>query len=232
MYLEYLYNNDTQQMCEEVCRLAQNEEPKLFARCQEVSHQTDTSSLDAKVDCVAKINNIRAVLANMEAIFEHLAQSLSVELGVFRTRDGQADFGMVCRAVTEIEEGRAHLISSITELTQVRKTIFESVANANRALHFLKTAKRAVGEEAKAKYSNLIDITEGAYARLAKLDAAIREVQPFYMTLVERYIPAFMERLRASADFNHAGAALERGAVCALCKEVFLLTNQAPNITF
>ena len=232
MHPEYLHNNDTQQMCDRVCKLAISDEPALRAQCQEVSHQTDTSSLAAKADCVAKTNNARAVLKNMAEILKELSQSLTIGADVFRTRDGKEDFSLVCRAVTEIEEERLHLLTCITELTQVRQTIFATVADANRALHFLKTAKLAVPDELRAPYTEVIECAEGAYARLTELDCIIREAQTFYMTFIERHLSVFMERFRSAADFNHAGATLDRGAIRALCNELLILINRAPNIAF
>ena len=58
------------------------------------------------------------------------------------------------------------------------------------------------------------------------------KVQKFYMALIERYLPVFMQSLRATADFNHTGAALDAAAIRTLCGELFILQNRAPNVSF
>lgn len=232
MYPEYLHNNDTQEISDRVCELAENDESTLRAQCTEVSYQTDTSSLTAKEECIAKTNDAKVIFAKMAQILNAFSQSLAKDSEVFRTRDGQADFGTICRRVTEIEEERLHLLSCITALTELRQTIFSMVADANRVLHFLKLANRAVSTDLRVHYTEAIARTEDAYSRLTEMDATLREVQDFYMTFIERHLRTFMERLRTAADFNHAGAALDRGAILALCSELRILINRAPNITF
>lgn len=230
--LEYLPNSDTQQMRDEVCRLAQNDEPALRKECQEVSHRADTSSLDAKAECVQKTDNVNAAFAKIADVLKGLSQSLSGNASVFGTRNGKADFGTVCRAVTAIEEGRRELLFCVAELAKTRQTLFSAVADANRALHFLKTAKQAVAEDLRAPYTEAVTRAEGAYESLKDLDIALCEVQNFSMTFIEKHLPAFMERLRKAADFNHAGEALDSGAIHTLCTEAQIIINRAPNITF
>lgn len=232
MSLEYLYNNDTQQMQDRVRALVARDEPALYAECEEVSRLVDTSSLDAKADFASKTHTVGAVFAQMRVDLQALSRSLAAHADVFRTRDGQADFGSVCRAVTQIEEGRVQLLSCIGDLTQARQALFASVANANLALHFLKTAKLCVPKELHSRYAKTIERTEAAYAALKELDGSICELQNFSMTFVERHLPAFMERLHTAADFNHRGEALDRGAIQTLCTEALIAINRAPNITF
>ncbi len=230
--LEYLFNNDTQQMRNEVCCLAQNDEPTLHRKCQEVSHRVDTSSLDAKGECIAKANGVNATFAKIAKTLQELSRSLESGTDIFATREGKRDFGAVCRAVTAIEDARRELLSRIAKLTQARQKLFLTVADANRALHFLKTAKQTVPEERRAPYARAVEIAETAYALLKKVDAALCELQKFCMTFIERHLPAFMERLRTAADFNHAGASLGGGAIRTLCSEALIVINRAPNIAF
>ncbi len=230
MYPEYLFNNDTQDICRRVCEMATSDEPALRAHCLEVSCQADTSSLTAKEECIVKTNNAKAVFINIERILRGLSESLASKADIFRAQNGKGDFPAVCRAVTQMEEERLHLLSCITDLTQTRQTIFSAVANANRALHYLKTAKRAVPTELRAPYNEAVECTEAAYARLIEVDSTVREVQSFSMTFVERHLPTLMERLRAAADFNHAGEMLDAGAIRSLCNEIFILINRAPNV--
>lgn len=232
MYPEYLYNNDTQDICSRVRDLAESNESALRAHCQEVSRQTDTSSLALQEDCTVKVNAISAAFESMVSILKELSQSLSNEAGVFGAQNGQAAFSKVCRAVVQIEEKRQHLLSCITELTQLRRTLASSVVDANRALHFLSIAKRAVPEELCPHYAEAVACIEKAYSRLTEADASLCEVQKFYMALIERYLPVFMQSLRAAADFNHTGAALDAAAIRTLCGELFILQNRAPNVSF
>ena len=232
MHPEYLYNNDTQEIEQRVCKMALFDEVTLRAQCLEVSRQTDTSSLAIRDRCIEKTSHARSVLTKIEDIFKRLSQSLSADYEVFGTKDGRADFGEVCRAATAIEVERGRLLFCIADLSQMRQMLFEEVANANRILHFLKTAKRAVSVDVKPLYHQAIEWTEEAYARLKRMDVALCEVQDFYMTFVERHMPAFMEQLRVSADFNHAGVALERGAIRSLCHQMLIVTNRVTNITF
>ena len=232
MYPEYLYNNDTQDICRQVQDLAAKDEPALRAHCQEVSRQTDTSSLAAREDCTAKLNAVGAVFAAMVNVLEELSQSLSSEAGVFGTQKGQAAFSKVCCAVVQIEEERQRLLSSVAELTQLRRTLAASVADSNRAIHFLSIAKRAVPEALCSYYAEAVDCVQRAYERLTGADAAVSKVQNFYMTLIESHLSVFMQRLRTAADFNHTGANLDVAAIRALCGELFLLQNRAPNVSF
>ena len=232
MFPEYLYNNDTQQTQDRVRALAASNEPALREECKEVSHFVDTSSLDAKAAFASKAHTVGAIFAQMRADLQALSRSLAAHADVFRTRDGQADFGFVCRSVTQIEEGRLQLLSCIADLTGARQALFASVANANHALHFLKTAKLCVPKDLQSPYIEAIERSEAAYADLKELDKNICELQSFSMTFVERHLPAFMERLRTAADFNHRGEALDRGAIQTLCTEALIVINRAPNITF
>jgi len=232
MYPEYLYNNDTQDIRCQVQELAAKDEPVLRAQCLEVSRQTDTSSLALREACLSKTNAAGAVFEGMITILKELSQSLSSEMGVFRLQNGQAVFSKVCRAVVQIEEERLRLLSCITELTQLRRTLVESVAETNRTLHLLSIAKRAVPEELRMHYAEDTEVVENAYERLKRVDIAVCEVQKFYMTLIESHLPVFMERLRIAADFNHTGAALDGAAIRTLCGELFILQNRAPNVSF
>ena len=232
MHPEYLHNNDTQEICRRVQALAANDEPALRAYCREVSRQTDTSSLVAKEECISKARDITAVFEKTAEIFKGFSQSVTVGGGIFDTQNAKADFGTVCQAITKIEQIRQELLSLIAELTQARQALFAAVANTNRALHFLKTAKCAVPSELCAPYNDAIEHTEAAYARLVGTDTAVREVQIFSMMFIERHLPAFMERLRAAADFNHAGAALNKATIRALCTEALIVINRAQNIIF
>ena len=232
MHLEYFYNNDSQEMNRRVPALARDDEPALCAQCQEVSRQAGTSSLDVQKACTEKGEAVRAIYRNMRSILQELSQAVSSGTSIFGGENGQADFSTVCRLVLQIEEQRRHLIACIAELTQARQILFEVVANTNQALHFLRSARLAVSKDVSASYTEAIEHTERAYACLKSSDASVCEVQNFAMTLVERHLSAFMERLRSAADFNHAGAALNRGAIRTLCEELLILIGRAPNITF
>ena len=232
MYSEYLYNNDTQELQSRVRELAQSNEFALRTECKEVSNRVDTSSLDIKTGFAEKTHSIYAVFSNMRTVLRQLSASLAAHTEVFRTRDGQVDFGVVCQAVTAIEEGRVELLSCVADLAKIRQDLFASVADANRALHFLKIAKQSIPEGMRTPYADSIERTEAAYARLTATDVAVREVQTFSMTFVERHLPNLMESLRTAADFNHVGAALDRVSIRTLCTEALIAINRAPNITF
>ena len=232
MYPEYLHNNDTQEMCRSVQELAAKDEPALRAHCQEVSRQTDTSSLALREECLSKTQVASAVFEAMLKILEELSRSVSKEASVFGVQNGQAIFPTVCRATLQIEEERLRLLSCVTDLSKIRHSLAAGIAQANRALHFLSLAKCAVLEEMQLQYTGDMRCVENAYERLKRSDAAVCEVQNFYMSLIESHLPAFMERLRTAADFNHAGAALDGAVIRALCGEVFILQNRAPNVSF
>ena len=232
MQIEYLYNNDTQEINLRVCELATSNEPALRQHCQEVSRQTDTSSLCLQKEVERGVESANAVLSAIAKQLENLSQSLLENAGVFCTRDGKTDFGSVCRATVRIEEERLRLMRCITLLTQTRRTLTEEVAKANRALHFLSLAARAVSQDLYEQYTKTTKGTQEAYERLTSLDATLCEAQDFYMSVVERHLPAFMERLRDAADFNHAGEGLDRRAIRALCSELILLSNRRPNVSF
>jgi hypothetical protein len=232
MYPEYLYNNDTQDIVYRVSELATADEPALRAHCQEVSRQRDTSSLSAIEDCGKGVNDTLAVLSIIAKTAEDFSRVLCEGAGVFRTRNGKSDFPTVCQAVTRIEAERLHLLECITSLTQVRRKIASEVAETNRVLHTLSVARRAVPEDVRVHYTKFAEDTKVAYERLTTADAALREVQAFSMATVERHLPVFMERLRTAADFNHAGEALEKGAICALCSELQILLSRVPNVSF
>lgn len=232
MYPEYLFNNDTQDMSRRVRELAAKDEPTLRAHCIEVSRQTDTSSLAAKGACVEKANNAKAVLANVEGAIKMLLASFANQGTVFGTQNSRTDFSSVCRAVTEIEEERLHLLSCIRDLTQLRQTVFGAVAEANRALHLLLIAGHSAPEEVRSCYTEITEQTKVAYLRLREADDAIREVSNFYMTFIEQHLPAFMESLRSAADFKGAGASLNKGAIRTICNELLILTTRTPNVSF
>lgn len=229
---EYLYNNDTRELQDRVRALAASNEPALYAECEEVSRLVDTSSLDAKEEIASKIHTVGAIFTQVRADLQALSCSLSAHADVFRMRDGQVDFGAVCHAVTQIEEGRLKLLSGIADLTRARQALFAFVAEANRSLHFLRIARGSVPKELHSRYAKPIERTEAAYRDLKELDGNIGEVQNFSMTFVERHLPAFMARLHTAADFNHRGEALDRGAIQTLCNEVLIVINRVPNITF
>lgn len=232
MYPEYLYNNDTQDMSRRVQALAAKDEPALRAHCLEVSRQTDTSSLAVQKDCIAKVGAAHAVLANMMRVLKELSQTLASRAGVFHTQNGQADFPVVCRAVTEIEEARGQLLSCVGDLTQARHTLASCVADANRTLHLLSLAVQFVPESARSHYVAATEQTKVAYTLMTGLDGDVREALNSYMTFIERHLPAFMERLRSAADFNHAGAALDPTAIRTLCGELFILAERLQNVSF
>ena len=232
MYPEYLTNSDTQDICRRVSELAESNELALRKNCLEVSRQTDTSSLAFVQTCKAKIKETNDVFANMMQTLDEMSQSLSNTSHIFETPSRQSDFSLVCRLVVQIEEARRCLLSSVAELTQLRRALASDVANANRVLHFLSHARRAVFEELRAPYAEAVARVECAYERLTKSDFALSEVQKFYMTLIEAQLPAFMERLRSAADFNRAGEALDRAAIRVLCGELLILQNCVPNVSF
>ena len=232
MQIEYLYNNDTQEINQRVCELATSNEAALRQHCQEVSHQTDTSSLCLQKEVEMGVENANAVLQKISKHLEELSQSLLENAGVFRTRDGKSDFGSVCRTTVRIEEERLQLMRCITALTQMRHTLAGEVAKANRALHFLSLASHAVLQDVRDQYAQMTANTKAAYERLCALDAALCEAQAFYMSVVERHLPAFMEQLRAAADFNHAGEGLDSRLIRSLCSELILLSNRCPNVSF
>lgn len=232
MYPEYLKNNDTQDIIRRVSEWAKTDEPALRAHCQEVSRQTDTSSLCAEKNSIEQANAANRAMGSMGESLQALSQSVSQHTGVFRGRDGKEDFPAVCRAIQEIEAARRQLLICVGELSKLRQSLFEAVANANGALHFVSVAKRAVTEDLRPPYCNAEKQIEVAYARLIELDGAIRESQAAYMAIIERHLPAFMKELRAAADFNHAGEALDRHAVCNLCGELLLLLARTSNVSF
>lgn len=232
MYPEYLINNDTQDICHRVSDIAKSNEPALREYCQEVSRQTDASSLAFGEACTASLKDAGAVFAAMMDVLREMLCALSNTSGVFHTRDGKEDFPAVCRSVATIEEKRLCLLSSVAEMTRLRRVLASDVADANRALHVLSIAKSTVPKELCAHYAQAIERVERAHARLTKADGALKEVQSFYMTLIESQMPVFMERLRGAADFNHMGAALDRNAIRALCGELLVLQNRVPNVSF
>ena len=232
MHPEYLFNNDTQEISNRVCEVASSNEPVLRAHCQEVSRQTDTSSLALREECITKSNAARAILQEISALAEELSKALARDGGVFGVQNGQAVFPAVCRAVVQIEERRLSLVSCISQLTQVRRKVASSVAEANRTLHVLSLAKCAVGEDAKEDYAQMIRYTEVSYERLKAFDFAVCEMQKFCMAFVESHLPVFMQRMRAVGDFNHGGKELDCSEIRLLCHELIILVNRAPNITF
>ncbi|MBR5119672.1 MAG: hypothetical protein IKV02_01620 [Clostridia bacterium] len=232
MYSEYLFNNDTQEISNRVCEMASSNEPALRAHCQEVSRQTDTSSLALQEDCIAKLNAAKAILQEISVLAEDLSKKMMGNSGVFGTQNGQATFPEVCRSVMPMEEKRQLLISCVADLSEFRRTLASRVADTNRALHFLYLAKNAVDAERKDAYAKATEIAESANRRLKTLDASVFEMQNFCMTFIEKHFSVFMQRLRISADFNHAGNALATGEIRMLCSELKILVNRAPNITF
>ena len=188
MHPEYLYNNDTQDISRRVSELAASNEPALCAHCQEVSRQTDTSSLSLAKDCADRVNDANATLSIIGESLQNLTKSLLQNAGVFRTQ--------------------------------------------NRGRHLLSLAMGAVPVHARTPYAESTERIKVAYARLTSLDAAAGEAQVFYMTAVERHLPAFMERVRVAADFNHGGEALDAGAIRTLCGELLVVLNRAPKVTF
>ncbi len=232
MHPEYLFNSDTQDISRSVSELAASNEAALRAHCQEVSRQTDTSSLSFGQVCVAKVNDANATLSIMRGSLQELLNSLFENAGVFRARNGKVDFSAVCRTVTKIEEERAHLLTQIGALSTARFAVASYVAEANRALHLLSLATNAVPKDVRHHYTEDAACIKRVYGRLTALDAALCSAQEFYMTMIERYIPAFMQKLRVAADFNRAGEALDRGEILALCKEFLVLFGHLPNVAF
>ena len=123
MHPEYLYNNDTQDISRRVSELAASNEPALCAHCQEVSRQTDTSSLSLAKDCADRVNDANATLSIIGESLQKLTKSLLQNAGVFRTQNGKKDFSAVCRAVTQIEEARRRLLAQICALSAARSAI-------------------------------------------------------------------------------------------------------------
>ena len=232
MHFEYLFNNDTQEISQRVSELASSNEPALRAHCQEVSRQTDTSSLAVKEECLSKASDANAILEAMKNISNTLSRSVSQTTGVFGVQNGKEIFPTVCRAIVQIEEERQRLLIAVANLTHLRHKIASCVAETNQVLHFLSLAKGAVPEELRSDYAEAIGRAQTAYERLKNADSALGEAQNFYMTFIEKHLPAFMERLRAAADFNHAGAELDGAQICALCKELLILQNRIPNVVF
>ena len=171
-------------------------------------------------------------MQEISVLAEELLKNLTGDGGVFGVQNGQAVFPVVCRAVVQIEERRLSLVSCISHLTQARREVTSSVAEANSTLHVLSLAKCAVGEDAKGDYAKMIQHIEMSYALLKALDSAVCEMQTFCMTFVESHLTVFMQRIRAAADFNHTGKTLDCGEIRLLCHELIILVNRAPNITF
>lgn len=232
MYPEYLYNNDTQEISLRVCEMASANEPALRAHCQEVSRQTDTSSLALQEECHSKINSARSAFEAILSVTEMLAQSVSKQSDLFGGSKGKAMFSEVCRAMVQMEEERGRLLFCIAELTHTRHDIASCVAKANQALHLFSVAKGSVPQELRSHYVDTAECVQGAYECLKRMDVAVCEVQKFYMTFIESHISAFMERIRAAADFNHTGAELDGARIYALCKELLILQNRIPNVAF
>lgn len=232
MHPEYLFNNDTQDISRRVSELATANEPLLRAHCQEVSHQVDTSSLCLQRDCAAAVNDTNAVLSIIGESLNSLSQSLAQKSGVFRTQDGKASFPTVCRTVVQIEEARGRLLACISTLSQLRGRIASSVAEFNRALHFLSLAERAVPKRVRGEYAEFIARTKDAYARLTAWDANLREAQMTYMTIMEQHLPAFMQNMRTAADFNHAGEGLDGAGIRSLCFALSVVLSRLPNVSF
>ena len=232
MYPEYLFNSDTQDMSRRVRELAAKDEPTLRAHYIEVSRQTDTSSRALLKDCAQKTSAANAYFNATVSIFQELSASFSSEAGIFGTQNGQAAFAKVCRAIVRAEGERQHLLFVIADLTRLRRELASSVAEANRALHFLALSRLAVPEDLCFPYAEALELAQKAYARLTAADASLCEVQKFYMTFIESHLPVFMKRIRDAADFNHTGAALNAPAIRALCGELFILQNRTPNVSF
>ncbi len=232
MHPEYLYNNDTQDISRRVSELATSNEPLLRTHCQEVSHQADTSSLCLQRDCAAAVNDTNAVLSIIGESLDALSRSLAQKSGVFRTQDGKSSFPTVCRTVVQIEEARGRLLGCISALAKLRGSIASSVAESNRALHLLSLAERAVPTDMQGEYAEITACIREAYARLTALDVALREAQTTYMAIVEQHLPAFMQNLRAAADFNHAGEGLDGAAIRSLCFALSVVLSRLPNVSF
>ena len=232
MHPEYLLNNDTQDISRRVSELALSNEPALCAHCQEVSRQTDTSSLSLAEDYASKVNDANATLSIIGESLQKLSKSLLQNAGIFATQGGKAVFSAVCRAVTQIEKARRQLIAQVGALSGIRSAIASCVAEANHARHFLSLATRSVLAEARAPYTESTERIKVAYERMIAIDSATGEAQDFYMTLIERHLPSFMAGIRTAADFNHGGEALDASAIRALCSEMLLLLNRAPKVAF
>ena len=101
MHPEYLYNSDTQDIHRRVSELAAADEPALRAHCQEVSRQTDTSSLSLARDCAKKVNDANATLSIIGESLQALSQALAGNAGVFRTQSEKAHFATVCHTINK-----------------------------------------------------------------------------------------------------------------------------------
>ena len=232
MYTEYLLNNDTQEINNRVREMAAFDEPLLRAHCQEVSRQTDTSSLAVKEECLSQASDANAILEAMKNILDTLSQSVSQTAGVFGVQNGKEIFPTVCRAIVQMEEERQRLLIAVANLTHLRHKIASCAAETNQVLHFLSLAKGAVSKELRPHYAACIENADGAYESLKKADVALGELQNFYMTFIERHLPAFMERLRTASDLNHMGVNLNSAHIAALCRESLILQNRVPNVAF
>lgn len=232
MNLECLLNIDTQEITRRIGELAVQDEPTLRVNCQEVSHQTDTSCLRLQEEFRAEEQTLKASASSAACILRTLVQALSANAGIFETKNSRADFASVCRAVIEMEELRVRLISRVNALSGVRRALAASVADANRALHFLSVAKASVIEEQRPFYGALFQKTKATYEQLTALDIALKEEQNVYMSLVEQHFSTFLQKARAAADFSHAGAALQNAELRALCGELLLLLERLKGSVF
>lgn len=226
MHPEYFWNNDTQDITRRVCELALQDEQALRAHCQEVSRQTDTSCLRLQEECCAKEQEAKATVKAAITILRELAEALSVNAGVFGTRDSRTDFSAICRAVIGIEEARTRLLAEIDALARVRRALAASVADVNRTLHFLSLAKAAVPEEERSFYAEMLQKSRKTYERLLALDVTLREAQNAYMALVELHFSTFLQKVRTAADFAHTGATLQSATLRSLCGEMLLLLER------
>lgn len=226
MHPECFYNNDTEEIINRVRELALRDEPALQKYCVEVSCQTDTSSLRLKELYDVRKKEANATLCLFAQALRDLLQSLSSGTEIFRTDNGQAEFSFVCRAVTRMEEARICLMHNIDALSQVRSALIPEVAEANKALHFVTVAQHSVPKELQAPYAEAAKKINTAHGRMTSLDGQVKEVQNAYMTFVERHFPTFFGGMRDAADFNHAGAGLDRAALRALCAQMSLLIER------
>ena len=232
MHPDYFLNHDTQDITRHVGELALQNEPLLRANCQEVSRQTDTSCSRLQEESHAKEQALNATVKSVVEILHRLVQMLSANANVFGTKDSRTDFSAVCQAVVGVEEARVRLIAEIAALSNVRHSLAASVANANRALHYLSFATSSVPKDQRSFYAEAFQKTEMTYQHLLALDTTLQKWQNAYMSLVELHFSTFLQKVRAAADFAHAGAALQSVTLRSLCGEMLLLLERLARSAF
>ncbi len=232
MHFEYLRNNDTENITRRVRVLAENDESALRRHCREASALTDASLVRLGEEFAAKRETLAQSAYAIGKALRNLMQTLSANAGVFRTQNARTEFPAVCCTVTFIGDEKMRLLQGIDHLAQVRRSLYHSVAETNQALHFVTEAQSAVDDGSRAQYADALQQIRAAYQRLTELDTELQRVQNVYMILLEKQLPAFLERLQVAADFSHAGAMLDRAAVRSLCSELLLGLGRLEGVTF